>query len=66
MKSTPAGRSECFATARFSSRPQLVKLYDDAQTYIDRKWLTIAISPADDLHDVTELPTMNRPPKSGD
>lgn len=39
--------------------PQLVKLYDEAKTYIDGKWLTIAISSADDLHKVTKLLTIS-------
>ena len=43
---------------------QLVKLYDEAKTYIDGKWLTIAISSENDLHDVTELLTMKRLPTS--
>jgi hypothetical protein len=45
-------------------RPQLVKLYDEAKTYIDGKWLTLAITSAEDLHDVMELLAMKRPPKS--
>ncbi len=53
---------EKFEERRYVWRPQLVKLYDEAKTYIDGKWLTIAISSADDLHDVTELLTMKRPP----
>jgi len=53
---------EKFEKRRYAWRPQLVKLYDEAKTYIDGKWLTIAISSADDLHDVTELLTMKRPP----
>jgi hypothetical protein len=53
---------EKFEERRYAWRPQLVKLYDDAKTYIDGKWLTLAISSADDLHDVTDLLTMKRPP----
>ena len=53
---------EKFEERRYVWRPQLVKLYDDAKTYIDGKWLTLAISSADDLHDVTDLLTMKRPP----
>ncbi|TPK16740.1 DUF3788 domain-containing protein [Mesorhizobium sp. B2-5-9] len=53
---------EKFEERRYVWRPQLVKLYDEAKTYIDGKWLTIAISSADDLHEVTELLTMKRPP----
>ncbi|WP_407651940.1 DUF3788 family protein [Dongia soli] len=43
----------------------MVKLYDDAKTYPDGKWLTVEISSADDRHDVTELLTMKRPPRQG-
>lgn len=43
-------------------RSQLIKLYDKAQTYPDGKFLTIAISSAEDRQDVTELLTMKRPP----
>jgi hypothetical protein len=53
---------EKFEERRYVWRPQLVELYDEAKTYIDGKWLTIAISSADDLDDVTELLTMKRPP----
>jgi hypothetical protein len=55
---------EKFEERRTIWRPQLVKLYDEAKSYIDGKWLTVAISSSDDLHDVTELLTMKRPPKS--
>ena len=55
---------EKFEERRYRWRPQLVKLYDEAKTYIDGKWLTIAISSADDLNDVMELLTMKRPPPS--
>ncbi|MER9894234.1 DUF3788 domain-containing protein [Mesorhizobium sp. M0119] len=55
---------EKFEERRYVWRPQLVKLYAEAKTYIDGKWLTIAISSADDLHDVTELLTMKRQPRS--
>lgn len=57
---------EKFEERRHVWRPQLVKLYDEAKTYIDGKWLTIAVSSEDDLHDVKELITMKRPPKSRD
>lgn len=53
---------EKFEERRYAWRPQLVKLYDEAKTYTDGKWLTLAVSSADDLHDVTELLTMKRPP----
>ncbi|WP_354202379.1 DUF3788 domain-containing protein [Bradyrhizobium sp. JR4.1] len=55
---------EKFEERRYVWRPQLVKLYDEATTYIDGKWLTIAISSENDLHDVTELLAMKRPPPS--
>jgi hypothetical protein len=54
---------EKFEERRYVWRPQMVKLYDEAKTYIDGKWLTLAISSAEDLHDVTELLIMKRPPK---
>jgi len=55
---------EKFEERRYVWRPELVKLYDEAKTYIDGKWLTLANSSADDLHDLTELLTMKRPPLS--
>jgi Protein of unknown function (DUF3788) len=55
---------EKFEERRYIWRPQLVKLYDAARTYTDGKWLTVAISTAHDLRDVTELLTMKRPPPS--
>jgi len=54
---------EKFEERRYVWRPQLVKLYDEAKTYIDGKWLTVAILSADDRHDVTKLLTMKRPPQ---
>ncbi|MBZ9856459.1 DUF3788 domain-containing protein [Mesorhizobium sp. CA13] len=54
---------EKFEEQRYIWRPQLINLYDEAKSYIDGKWLTIAISSADDLHDVKELLIMKRPPK---
>jgi hypothetical protein len=53
-----------FEERRYVWRPQLVKLYDESKTHIDGKWLILAISSADDLHDVTELLIMKRPPPS--
>ena len=55
---------EKFEERRYVWRPQLVKLYDEAKTYIDGKWLTLPVSSAKDLHDVKELLIMKRPPKS--
>ena len=57
---------EKFEERRYVWRPRLVKLYDEAKTYIDGKWLTVAILSADDLDDVTEHLTMKRPPKQRD
>jgi hypothetical protein len=57
---------ETFEARRHVWRPHLVKLYDESKTYIDGKWLTVAISSLDDLHDVTELLTLKRrPPPRG-
>lgn len=53
---------EKFEERRYVWRPQVVKLYDEAKTYIDGKWLTVAISSKDDLNDVRDLLTMKRPP----
>jgi hypothetical protein len=53
---------EKFEERRYARRPQLVKLYDEAKSYIDGKWLTIAVSSADDLQDVKDILTMKRPP----
>lgn len=55
---------EKFEERRHVWRSQLVKLYDEAQTYPDGKFLTVAISSAGDRHDVMELLTMKRPPPS--
>lgn len=53
---------EKFEKRRYSWSPQLIKLYDEARPYPDGKWLTVAISSAEDLHEVTELVSMKRPP----
>lgn len=52
---------EKFEARRHAWRPQLLKLYDEARPYPDGKWLTIAISSADDRHELTELVRMKRP-----
>ncbi|RAZ91785.1 hypothetical protein DPM33_04645 [Mesorhizobium hawassense] len=52
---------EKFEERRYVWRSPLVKLYDEAKTYIDGKWLTVGISSSDDLHDVTDLLIMKRP-----
>jgi hypothetical protein len=56
---------EKFEERRYSWSPRLVKLYDEARAYPDGKWLTVAISSADDRHEVMELMSMKRPPLSG-
>lgn len=56
-----AAEREKFEARRYGWRSQLVKLYDEARTYPDGKWLKVAISSADDRHDVTELLSMKRP-----
>lgn len=53
---------EKFEELRYVWRPQLVKRYDAAKTYIDGKWLTLTIASAQDLRDLTELLSMKRPP----
>jgi Protein of unknown function (DUF3788) len=55
---------EKFEERRDVWQPQLVRLYNEAQTYPDGKFLTVAISSADDRHSVMELLTMKRPPPS--
>lgn len=53
---------EKFEERRYSWSPQLIKLYDETRTFHDGKWLTVAISSADDRREVTELVRMKRPP----
>jgi Protein of unknown function (DUF3788) len=55
---------EKFEGRRYSWSPRLVKLYDEARPYPDGKWLTVAISSADDRHELTDLMSMKRPPLS--
>lgn len=55
---------EKFEERRYVWRPQLVKLYDDARAYPDGKWLTVAISSAEDRAELIELVSMKRPPPS--
>ncbi|NMN71342.1 DUF3788 domain-containing protein [Rhizobium sp. 57MFTsu3.2] len=55
---------EKFEERHYVWRPHLVKRYDEAKTYVDGKWLTLAFSSTDDLDDVTALLTMKRPPPS--
>lgn len=55
---------ENFEARRYSWRPQLVKLYDEARAYPDGKWLTVTISSVDDRHELMDLVSMKRPPLS--
>jgi hypothetical protein len=55
---------EKFEERRHVWPPQLMLLYNEARTYPDGKFLTVAISSANDRHNVTELLTMKRPPPS--
>lgn len=55
-----------FEERRPAWRAQLVKLYDEAKTYPDGKWLTLAVSTADDWRDIAALLTMKRPPRTGE
>jgi hypothetical protein len=56
---------EKFDERRYSWSPKLVKLYDDAHPYPDGKWLTVAVSSADDRHELIDLVSMKRPPLTG-
>jgi hypothetical protein len=53
---------EKFEVRRSFWRSQLVKLYDEAKAYPDGRFLTVAISSAEDRHEVMELLMMKRPP----
>jgi uncharacterized protein DUF3788 len=59
-----AAEREKFEERRESWRPQLVKLYDEAQTYHDGKWLKVEILSTDDRHDVMGLLSMKRRPSA--
>ncbi|RXZ36733.1 DUF3788 domain-containing protein [Oxalobacteraceae bacterium CAVE-383] len=52
---------EKFEERRYSWRPQLVKLYDEARPYPDGKWLAVAISSVDDRRELMALLSMKRP-----
>jgi hypothetical protein len=54
-----------FVERRHLWRPNLIELYDNAQTYPDGKFLTAVIATFHDRNDVTELLTMKRPPSLG-
>ena len=53
-----------FEARRHAWSPQLVELYDQTKTLQDGKWLTVAVSSADDRRDVLELIRMKRPPQA--
>jgi hypothetical protein len=55
---------EKFEERRNAWRSQLIKLYDEAKPYPDGRFLTVAISSAEDRHEVMELLIMKRPPPS--
>jgi hypothetical protein len=55
---------EKFEERRHTWGPRLTKLYDETPTFHDGKWMTVAVSSAKDLHEVTELVSMKRPPLS--
>jgi hypothetical protein len=44
---------EKFEERRYAWRAPVIKLYDEAKTFIDGKWLTLTISSPEQLHDVT-------------
>lgn len=53
---------EKFEERRYFWRPQLIKLYDNARTYTDGKWLAIEVSSEEDRREVMDLVSMKRPP----
>lgn len=53
---------EKFEERRYVWRSQTVKIYDDAKTYIDGKWLTVPVYSEEDLSEVRDLLMMKRPP----
>jgi len=55
---------EKFEERRHVWRSQLVRLYDEAKPYPDGRFLTVAISSAEDRREVMELLSMKRPPTS--
>lgn len=57
---------EKFEERRYAWRAQLVDLYDQAKTYPDGMFLTVAISSAEDCDELKELLSMKRPPPSRD
>ena len=57
---------EKFEARVYSWSPQLVKLYDETRTFHDGKWLAIPISSLGELHEITDLVSMKRPPPALD
>ncbi len=53
-----------FEDRRSLWRPKLVQLYDNTKTYPDGRFLTLAISSAEDRQELQELLTMKRAPTS--
>lgn len=54
-----------FEERRYTWRSKLVRLYDEAKTFPDGKFLTLPIATADDRQEVMKLLIMKRPPPSG-
>lgn len=52
---------EKFEERRYLWSAKLIELYDEAKTYPDGKFLTVAISTAEDRNNVAELLMMKRP-----
>ena len=44
--------------------PRLLRLFDEATTYHDGKWLKIALASPDDVRDATDLMRLKRRPKA--
>ncbi|WP_433969796.1 DUF3788 family protein [Tunturiibacter gelidiferens] len=63
-RSRGGAEREKFEERRYVWRSQLVKLYDEAKIYPDGRFLTVAISSAEDRREVMELLIMKRPPPS--
>lgn len=50
-----------FEARRDSWPPEIIRLYDEAHTYHDGKWLTVAVSSGEDRLHVAELLRLKRP-----
>ncbi|QOZ35938.1 DUF3788 domain-containing protein [Bradyrhizobium sp. CCBAU 53421] len=57
-----AAEREKFEARRYGWSSRLVKIYDEARTYPDGKWLNATVSSAADRHEVTDLLRLKRPP----